>query len=166
MENKITEQFVVDKIIEYMLNKTDGNWHEEKVEKSELHKHGVDIKLVGGKRNSEYFYIECKGKSYSKSSKSVNKEGWLNALGQIITRMDVKRYSISKEDGKISDINRAYKYGLGLCWESAQVALRRIPKEIAKTLNLYIFSINEYGQVKYFTPNQFGTRYEKEDFFM
>lgn len=43
-----------------MLNKVDGNWHEEKVEKSDMHKHGVDIKLVGGKRNSEYFYINAK----------------------------------------------------------------------------------------------------------
>ena len=56
MNEKITEQFIVNKIIEFMINKQNGNWHEEKVEKSELHKHGVDIKLVGGKRNSEYFY--------------------------------------------------------------------------------------------------------------
>ena len=49
------KQEIVDKIIDFMINKVDGNWHEEKVEKSDLHKHGVDIKLVGGKRNSEYF---------------------------------------------------------------------------------------------------------------
>lgn len=52
MNIKIDEQFIVNKIIEFMLNKENGNWHEEKVEKSDLHKHGVDIKLVGGKRNS------------------------------------------------------------------------------------------------------------------
>lgn len=90
---------VVNKVIDFMINKENGNWHEEKVEKSELHKHGVDIKLVLGKRNSEYFYIECKGKSYAKSARSINREGWLNALGQIITRMDVKRYTnIAKEE--------------------------------------------------------------------
>lgn len=54
-----------------------------------------------------------------------------------------KRYSISKTDGKISGINHAYKYGLGLYWESAQVALRRIPKEIAEVLCLHIFSVND-----------------------
>ena len=139
MNEKITEQFIVDKIIEFMINKENGNWHEEKVKKSELHQHGVDIKLVGGKRNSEYFYIECKGKSYAKSAKSINREGWLNALGQIITRMDVKRYSMSKTDGKISGINHAYKYGLGLYWESAQVALRYLLEQnivvIPKTVN-------------------------------
>lgn len=164
MKEKITEEFVVDRIIEFMINKTNGNWHEEKVEKSDLHKHGVDIKLVGGKRNSEYFFIECKGKSYAKSASSVNREGWLNALGQIITRMDVKRYSISREDNYISGINHAYKYGLGLYWESAQVALRRIPKEIAEVLCLHIFAINDDGKVIYFTPSKFGKSYTKEDF--
>ena len=125
-------------------------------QKSDLHKHGVDIKLVGGKRNSEYFYIECKGKSYAKSAKSVNREGWLNALGQIITRMDVKRYTNYKDSDE---------YGLGLYWESAQVALRRIPKEIAEVLCLHIFSVNDSGEVKYFTPSKFGKKYLKEDFY-
>ncbi len=165
MNEKITEEFIVNQIIKFMINKTNGNWHEEKVEKQDLHKHGVDIKLVGGKRNSEYFFIECKGKSYAKSAKSINREGWINALGQIITRMDVKRYSISKEDGKISGINHAYKYGLGLYWESAQVALRRIPKEVAKVLCLHIFSVNDNGKVKYFTPSKFGKEYPREYFF-
>ena len=164
MSIKITEEYVVNQIIDFMLKKEDGNWHYEKVEKSDLHKHGVDIKLVGGKRNSEYFFIECKGKSYSKSSKSVNKEGWLNALGQIITRMDVKRLSKSKDGTGYSGINHAYKYGLGLCWESAQVALRRIPKEIAEVLCLHIFAVNDYGKVTYFTPSKFGKEYTKEDF--
>jgi len=165
MNEKITEEFVVNQIIKFMINKENGNWHEEKVERSDLHKHGVDIKLVGGKRNSEYFFIECKGKSYAKSARSINREGWLNALGQIITRMDVKRYSISKEDGKMSGINHAYKYGLGLYWESAQVALRRIPKEVAEVLSLHIFSINDNGEVKYFTPSKFGKEYPREYFF-
>lgn len=164
MKGKINEQFVVKKVIEFMINKENGNWHEEKVEASELHQHGVDIKLVGGKRNSEYFYIECKGKSYAKSAKSINREVWLNALGQIITRMDVKRYSISKKDGSIAGINHAYKYGLGLCWESAQVALRRIPKEAAEVLCLHIFSVNDDGVVKYFTPSKFGKEYPRESF--
>ena len=90
---------------------------------------------------------------------------WLNALEQIVTRMDVKRYSISKNNGNISGINHAYKYGLGLYWETAQVALRRIPKEIVEVLCLHIFSVNDNGEVKYFTPSKFGKEYIKEDFF-
>lgn len=165
MEKKISEEYVEEQIIKFMLNKENGNWHEEKVEKADLHKHGVDIKLVGGNGNSEYFFIECKGKSYADSASSINKEGWLNALGQIITRMDVKRFSVSKKDGRISGINCAYKYGLGLYWESAQVALRRIPKEIAKVLCLHIFAVNDNGEVKYFTPSKFGKAYSKDYFF-
>lgn len=163
-ERIINEQFVVERIIDFMINKEDGNWHEEKVRKSNLHSHGVDIKLIGGKRNSEYFFIECKGKSYSKSATSINNEVWLNALGQIVTRMNVKRYSKSSQDGQILSINRAYKYGLGLYWKTAQVALRRIPKEIAEVLNLHIFSVNDMGNVKYFTPSKFGKNYSNDIF--
>ena len=64
----------------------------------------------------------------------------------------------------ISGINHAYKYGLGLYWESAQVALRRIPKEIAEVLCLHIFAINDTGEVKYFTPSKFGKEYTRDDF--
>ena len=35
MNEKITEQFVVNKVIEFVLNKENVNWHEEKVKKSE-----------------------------------------------------------------------------------------------------------------------------------
>lgn len=150
MDTKITEEFVVERIINYMINKENGNWHSEKVVKSDLHKHGVDIKLVGGKRNSEYFFVECKGKSYAKSANSINKECWLNALGQIIQRME--------------HLNAAYKYGLGLYWVTAQVALRRIPKETAQKLHLHVFAVNDEGNVKYFTPSKFGVKYSDEKF--
>lgn len=152
-EQKLTETYIVEQIKFFLINKSNGNWHEDKIKESKLHEHGVDIKMVGGKRNSEYFLIECKGKSYSKSAKSVNKESWLNALGQLITRMTTSR--TIKTGIKKGEPNRAYKYGLGLCKEGAKVALRRIPKEIAKTLNLYIFSVDDNGIVEMFTPSQF-----------
>ena len=160
---KIDEDYITNRVINYMENKVNGNWHAEKTVKADLNQHGVDIKLIGGKRNSEYFFIECKGKSYAKSARSINREGWLNALGQIVTRMNVKRYYNSSNGGK--EINRAYKYGLGLYWESAQVALRRIPKEIAQVLNLYIFSVNDKGEVKCFTPSQFKDIEYSDDVF-
>jgi len=165
--NKIDETFVVKQVIDFMENKIDSNWHHEKTRKANLHEHGPDIILIGGKRNSEYFIIECKGKSYAKSTKSaksINKECWLTALGQIITRMNVKRFTISKDGKRITGINRAYKYGLGLYWESAQVALRRIPKKVADVLNLHIFAVNDKGKVKQFTPSQFGEEYSNELF--
>ncbi len=152
-ELKISETLIVEKIKEFLINKENGNWHEDKIKTTKLHEHGVDIVLTGGSRNGERFIIECKGKSYAKSAKSINREGWLNALGQIITRMGTKRI-ISKGVQK-GNINRAYKYGLGLCNEAAQVALRRIPREIAKVLNLYIFSCDDNGNIQMFTPSEF-----------
>ena len=154
MEEKITETFIVDRIKSFLINKENGNWHEERVQSSSLHGHGVDIKLIGGKSNTEYFFIECKGKSYAKSANSINKEGWLNALGQLITRMKTCR--VIKSGKTIGNPSRGYRYGLGLCEISAKVALRRIPKEIAKILNLYIFSVNDEGVVMMYTPSQFN----------
>ena len=89
--DRLTEQRVVELVKEYLLTKTDGNWHEETVRQAFGHEHGADLILIGGKRNSERFTIECKGKSYAKSAASINKEGWLNALGQLITRMDTAK---------------------------------------------------------------------------
>ena len=97
----LDETTIVRLVTEFLVNKTNGNWHAEKAEVANLHEHGVDIKLVGGKRNSEFFLIECKGKSYSKSANSVNKgTNWLFALGQLVTRMDTKRVI---QNGKTKD---------------------------------------------------------------
>ena len=60
MKDKISEQFIVNKVVEFMINKQNGNWHEEKVEKSDLHKHGVDIKLIGGKEIVSIFILNVK----------------------------------------------------------------------------------------------------------
>lgn len=150
---KLTETVIAKCIKDFLINKPNGNWHENAVKESALHGHGPDLVLVGGKRNSEYFIIECKGKSYAKSSKSANREVWLHALGQLITRMDTERVI---QTGKTKgSINRAYKYGLGLYWVTARIALRRIPPQIANTLNLYIFSVYEDGWVRMWTPKDF-----------
>ena len=61
------------------------------VEKRITHEHCVDIKLIGSQTNGERYFIECMGKSYAKSDDSIHKEGWLNAYGQIVTRMESKR---------------------------------------------------------------------------
>ena len=61
------------------------------------------------------------------------------------------------------EVSRAYKYGLGLYWIGSQVALYRIPKAIAQTLNLYIFSCDDDGNVKQFSPSQFGKKYTEEE---
>lgn len=160
--DKLTEAVVAKNIKEFLVNKPNGNWHEDKIRQAKGHSHGPDLILVGGKRNSEYFIIECKGRSYAKSANSVNKEGWLNALGQLITRMDTERViQTGKTKGRI---NRSYHYGLGLYWVGAQVALRRIPHKIANTLNLYIFSVYDDGYVKQWSPKDFGQNHLEDEF--
>ncbi|MBQ8619347.1 MAG: hypothetical protein IJ418_17840 [Clostridia bacterium] len=159
---KLTERVITQHVRDYLIHKTDGNWHADKVKQTDGHAHGADLILVGGKRNSEYFIIECKGKSYAKSANSINKEGWLNALGQLVTRMNTERVIQSGKNR--GNINRAYRYGLGLYWIGAQVALRRIPRNIATTLNLYIFSVYEDGTVKQWSPKHFGQDHPNNDF--
>ena len=70
MKEKITEEFVVDRIIEFMINKTNGNWHEEKVEKSDLHKHGVDEKKIY--ELIVYRFISCFGEDSKLETMKTN----------------------------------------------------------------------------------------------
>jgi len=161
----LDEEDIVDRVRIFLINKERGNWHEDKAKVSKLHGRGADLILIGGSKNSERFIIECKGKSYAQSesaAKAINAEGWLNALGQIITRMSTSR--VIQSGVRKGCVNQAYKYGLGLYWKSARVALKRIPKEIATTLNLHIFSVNEEGEVKQFTPSKFGKLYSENEF--
>lgn len=147
----LTEEEVVRLVVDFLVNK---GWNRDTLVKHEKHQSGVDIDIRKGKHNGEHFLIECKKKCHAKSAKSVNKEGWLTALGQLISRMDTPRV-IEKGENK-GEPNRATKYGLGLYWVGAQVALRRIPANVAKILNLYIFSVDEKGVVKQFSYKDFG----------
>ena len=71
---------------------------------------------------------------------------------------------MAKGDCGILDINHAYKYVIGLCWELVQVVLRRIYKEIAEVLYLHIFVVDYNGQVKYFTQSKLEENTQKKDF--
>ena len=156
---KVSEEYIVDKVIKFLADKKDGNWHIDKSKRSKLHGPGADIIMVGGTKNGERFIIECKGNSDARSANSINTSVWINALGELITRMNVNRFVKKKGSNALYTINRAYKYGIGLYWRGAKVALRRIPKAIAQTLNLYIFAVNDKGKVIPFTPSQCGKEY-------
>src|SRR3972149_3966043 len=107
---KVSEKFVIKKIKEHLASQ----W--QVVSEKDLNEKGCDLVLkdVINKNQARRFLIECKGRSYAKSAKSVNETVWLYALGQLVTRMKVIA-------------PHAYKYGLGLPEVSAQKALRRIP---------------------------------------
>lgn len=134
----IDEKFVIDKIKEHL----EPNW--SVVDEKDLHEKGCDIVLKDekNKNKARRFLIECKGKSYAKSAKSVNETVWLYSLGQIVTRMNVIA-------------NHAYKYGLGLSEVSAQKVLRRIPWQAARHLCLHIFSVDDEGNVTEYSPKHF-----------
>lgn len=145
MKKIITEKFVIGKIKKHLTPR----W--SVVTEKDLHEKGCDLVLKDeyNKHKARRFLIECKGKSYAKSAKSVNETVWLYALGQIITRMSV----IARH---------AYKYGLGLPEVGAKKALRRIPWQAARHLCLYIFSIDDKGRVKEYLPKDFKTIQNKK----
>ena len=154
----LTETEIEDLIIDFLTNKKDGQWHIETLKRHKLKSRGPDIDIRGGKKNTERFIIECKKKSHAKSAKSQNKENaWIVALGQLISRMESGR--IIKTGKTKGNPSRGTRYGLGLYWQSAQVALRRIPKNVAIALNLYVFSVDESGFIEQFTPSKFGKDY-------
>lgn len=133
----LTEPYVQEAIKQYLLHK---GWDYNFVGK-DLHEQGVDIVVRDGnnKHKARYLFIECKGRSYAASARSIAETNFLFALGQLVTRMKV----IAKN---------AYLYGLGLPEESAQKALRRIPWQVAAHLSLRVFSVDDSGTVKEYTP--------------
>ncbi|MBU0998750.1 hypothetical protein KKG24_00355 [Patescibacteria group bacterium] len=137
---RIDEKFVEKCILEHLAKK---NW-DYNVKTKGLHEKGCDIVVTNSrnKHKATRFLVECKGKSYAKSAKSVNETQWIYALGQIITRMSVIAM-------------HAYKYGLGLPEVSAKTALRRIPWQAARHLCLYIFSVDDRGEVTEYSPRDF-----------
>jgi len=137
---KITEKFVEKAILKH-LSKKGWNYN---IKTSGLYEHGCDI-IVTDSRNknkARRFYIECKSKSYAKSARAIADTNFLFALGQLVTRMSV----IARH---------AYKYGLGLPEESAKKALRRIPWQVARHLCLYVFSVDDNGKVREYSPKDF-----------
>jgi len=133
---KLTEEKVIKAIETHMLNK---GWNTKS--KKGLREKGCDLEMVKG---TQRLFCECKGKSYADNATPVNENSFIYALGQIVTRMTTG--STSKN---------ANIYALGLCKESAQKALRRIPSNFAKSYNIHIFSVNEENQVTESTPKDF-----------
>ena len=135
---KISEKFIIERIKKYLA----PQW--QVVTEKDLHEKGCDLVLkdVFNKYEARRFLIECKGKSYAKSARAVNETIWLYALGQLVSRMKV----IAKH---------AYKYGLGLPKVSAEKALHRIPWQAARLLCLYIFSVDDNGKIREYSPRDF-----------
>ena len=134
MNKYLTEKFVRRAIINYLSRKGWGKNLREK----ETTEHGVDIQVRHNKY-ARYFFIETKGEADPRKVKSYRQQkevSFVYALGQIITRMKTKA---------------RYYYGLGFPASIAAIAMRRIPWQIAKSLLLYVFSVDSEGKVKQFS---------------
>lgn len=140
MKTHLSEELVQKKVEEYLFAK---GWNHNLKSKG-LHEHGCDIVVSDGnnKYKARRFFIECKGRSQSKHARSIADTNMLYGLGQLVTRMRV----IAKH---------AYKYGLALPEESAKIALRRIPWQVARHLCLSVFSVDDDGKVTEYSPKDF-----------
>jgi len=126
----ISEDFVKNAVIKYLSRHGWGT----SLQFGLLHERGVDIR-VRHNHYSRYFLIECKGEG---SSGKHHEVAFIYSLGQIISRM------------KTTGATRYY-YGLGLPVRAANIALRRLPWQVAKKLLLYVFSVSTDGTVKQFS---------------
>lgn len=122
----MSERFVKNSIIKYLSRNGWGNF-----DYGEKHEKGVDIK-ASRHRFSEHFWIEAKGKG---KTPQIDYSYFYYSLGQIVTRMN-----------KINKTTK-YKFGLGLPEAITKIALRRLPWQLAKKLNLHILSVNQDGKV-------------------
>ena len=70
-EPQLTEAAIRSAVRDYLLQKPNGYRHQELVREQDGRKHGADLVMIGGKRNSERFIIECKGRSYAASAENA-----------------------------------------------------------------------------------------------
>lgn len=136
MTQLLTEDFVQEKIIDYLQSQ---GWSKSLKAKG-LKEHGVDIKVRNDKF-SRYWLIEVKGDAspkakYPRSHREVN---FNLALGQIITRM---------KSGGARGYKYRYKYGVGYPQSFRSIAVRRLPYDVCDKLNLYLFFVDEEGNVE------------------
>jgi len=129
-QKRMTEGFVKNSVLKWLSKNGWGHF-----EFDELHTHGVDIR-ARNVRYSRYYFIEAKGEGASRSGDEV---AFVYSLGQIVTRM------------KDRQSTRNY-YGLALPARAAQIALRRVPWQVANKLLLHVFSVTSDGKVTRYSP--------------
>src|SRR3990172_2213025 len=125
----ISEDFVKNSIIKWLSANGWGHF-----QFGDLHERGVDIKAKHH-QYSRYFLVEAKGQG---KIRQADKVAFVYSLGQIITRMKTNKTT-------------RYYFGLGLPDVSAKIALRRLPWQVAKKLLLYVFSVDQSGNVSQYS---------------
>jgi hypothetical protein len=143
---RLPELFVQTAVRKHLLKSGFG----QDLTNTELHEHGVDIKV---KHNDygRYYLVEAKG---DPSPTVKSPEGWRSsamnsALGQIITRMHTNR--------KKGLYKYGYKYGIAFPYSFKNRVLSKIPYDTCNKLNLNIFLVNPKGQVEEYNHKQLKT---------
>jgi len=141
----ITEEMVKNAIIRWLSRNGWGT----NLKFGCLRERGVDIKVRHNKY-ARYFLIETKGEgSINSKSRNAQKEThFVFGLGQIVTRMNCGG-------------STRYYYGLGLPESSAKIALRRLPWQVAKKLLLFVFAVDEKGDVNQYSWKELKKVQEK-----
>ncbi len=132
----ITEDFVQRSVIRYL----EKNGWSKSLKSAELWEQGVDIKVCNNKF-SRYWLIEAKADPSItvKSPTGSMSSSFNSALGQIITRMHTKGARGYKY---------RYKYGIAFPVSFKKMVLRKIPYDVMDKLNLYLFFVNEIGNIE------------------
>ena len=133
----LDERFVRRAVIKHLRKKG----FKLNLEERETKEHGVDIR-VRHYKYSRYFFVEVKGEPSAnvKHPSSRREVDFLNALGQIVSRMRSK----SK-----------YWYGLAFPYTFKDKVIRRLPKEICKKLRIKVLLVNKEGKIEELTWRDF-----------
>ena len=136
MTKLLSEDYVQERIIDYLAR----NGWSKRLKAKGLKEHGVDIKVKNDKV-ARYFLVECKGDASPKAKypRSHREVHFNLALGQIITRM---------KTGGTRGYKYRYKYGVGYPAAFKDLIARRLPYDVCDKLNLYIFLVDESGEVE------------------
>ena len=141
-EKLLEEPFVQKSITKYLASK---GWNSNLATRG-LNEHGVDIKVKNDKV-SRYWLIETKGDPSIKVKSPYGSRisTFHSALGQIITRM----HTSGKRGYKYK-----YKYGIGFPMSFKEMILKKLPYDVCDKLNLYVFFVNERGNVEEFSHKE------------
>ena len=136
MTKLLSEDYVQERIIDYLAR----NGWSKRLKAKGLKEHGVDIKVKNDKV-ARYFLVECKGDASPKAKypRSHREVHFNLALGQIITRM---------KTGGARGYKYRYKYGVGYPAAFKDLIARRVPYDVCDKLILYIFLVDESGEVE------------------
>ncbi len=132
----ITEDFVQNSLVKYLEKEGWG----KSLQSAELWEQGVDIKVRNNKF-ARYWLIEAKGDPSIKVKNPAGSQSssFNSAVGQIITRM---------HRNGIRGYKYGYKYGIAFPVSFKKMVLRKMPFDVMDKLNLYIFFVDNSGEVE------------------